>query len=235
MTVKFCISKELNQDDVELIDAVNGALSRLRSRRLPSIEIVGRYLDSKLAWKVGTYREVLLYRIVALCGSLALNWNASNILGCCLSARALMETSALLLDFEHELRKATALSDLGAINDLVTNRHFATRDKEWLEMHPEATATNVLTLIDKLDKRLLPNARKVYDVLSESCHPNYLGHHAMFGTLDPETGVTAYSETKAMEGNRQAIFGCMVLITLDESCMDRLETQIDRVADLQRA
>src|SRR5215212_3380427 len=107
MTIKFCIPEGSDRDDVELTNAVNETLSRLRMRRLSSIEIVGRYLDSKLAWKVGTYREAVLYRIVALSESLALNWNALNMLGCSLSARAIMETGALLLDFEHELQRAT--------------------------------------------------------------------------------------------------------------------------------
>jgi hypothetical protein len=232
---KFSSPNRLNSDDVELINGVNEALSRLRARRLPIIEIEGRYLDSRLAWKVGTYREGVLYRIVALGESLALNWNVQNMLGCCLPARALMETSALLLDFEHELRKSVAASDLDAVNDLVTNRHFATRDKKWLEAHPQAEAVNVLTLIDKLDKRLVKNARRVYDLLSERCHPNYLGHHAMFGTLDTRTGTTEYSESKDLEGNSHAIFACMALIRLVEKCIGRLETEIDRVADLQRS
>lgn len=202
---------------------------------MPQIEVVGRYLDSKLAWKVGTYREAVLYRLVALCESLALNWNVQNMLGCNLAARALVETSALLLDFEHELSKVVGTNDLGAVNDLVTNRLFSTREKKWLEDHPEAQAVNVLTLIDKLDRRLLKGARRVYDLLSESCHPNYLGHQAMFGTLDTDTGVTVYSTSKDLQGHRHAIFVSMLLVMLNENCFNRLETEIDHIADLQRS
>jgi len=79
--VEFEYSSRLKSDDVELINGVNRALSRLRLRRISHIEIRGRYLDSKLAWKVATYKEAVLYRIVALSESLALNWNAQNMWG----------------------------------------------------------------------------------------------------------------------------------------------------------
>jgi hypothetical protein len=235
MNIRFDSVAGLSSDDIELLASANQSIAHLIERRLPTIEVVGRYLDSKLAWKVGTFVEAILYRIVALSQSLALNWNVQNILGCNLSARALMETSALLLDFEHELSRAIAKGDLGEINSLVTNRHFATRDRGGLEVHPDALATNVLTLIDKLNKRLLDNGRHIYDILSESCHPNYLGHHAMYATLDPLTGTTAFSDSKDLEGHRHAIFGCMLLIPIDENCLNRLEVDIDRLAELQRA
>lgn len=234
MKIEFDPDMGLRSDDVELLASVNQCVGRLIERRLAKIEVVDRYLDSKLAWKVGTFVEVILYRLVALCQSLALNWNVQNMLGCNLSARALMETSALLLDFEQELSTAITEENLGAADELLNNRHFATRDKGWLESNPDTKAINVLTLIDKLNKRLLKNTRRIYDILSESCHPNYLGHHAMYATLDTRTGTTTFSDAKDLEGRRQAIFGCMYLILLDENCLKRLEVEIDRLAALQR-
>jgi hypothetical protein len=234
MPANFVVPTGSPSDDVELIEAINESLDRLRIQRVASIEVTGPYLESKLAWKIATQNETILYRIVALGESLALLWNARYMLGCSLLARALMETSALLLDFERVLQAEISSQDLRAIDDLVTKRHFATRDKEWLTIHPETEATNILTLIDKLDKRHLPNARKVYDALSESCHPNYLGGHAMFGALDTETGTTVYSDTKIMESNRHAILGCAALMMLDETCFDRLKEHIERVAELRR-
>ena len=234
MKIEFDSDMGLSSDNVELLASVNQCVGRLIDRRRTTIVVVDRYLDSKLAWKVGTFVEVILYRIVALCQSLALNWNVQNMLGCNLSARALMETSALLLDFEQELSAAITEENLGAVDKLVNNRHFATREKAWLESNPDTQAINVLTLIDKLNKRLLKNTRRIYDILSESCHPNYLGHHAMYATLDTRTGTTTFSEAKDLEGRRHGIFGCMYLILLDENCLNRLEVEIDRLADLQR-
>jgi hypothetical protein len=67
----------------------------------------------------------LLYRIVTLTESVALNWNHDNLLGAYLPARALVETSALLLEFEHDLKKHIAADDKGAIDALATNRQRA--------------------------------------------------------------------------------------------------------------
>jgi hypothetical protein len=110
-------------------------------------------IESKLALKLAVYREAMLWRIVALTESVALNWNSDNIVGAYLPARALIETSALLLDLEHELKKHIAASDIDALNSLLTSLTFATRNKKWIEGNPESEAINVLTLIDRTDKR----------------------------------------------------------------------------------
>jgi hypothetical protein len=72
----------------------------MKARRVDQIEVEGRLMESKLAWKLAVYRESVLWRIVALIESVALNWNSDNIVGAYLSARALIEASALLLDLE---------------------------------------------------------------------------------------------------------------------------------------
>ena len=48
---------------------------------------------------------------------------------------------------------------------------------------PETKAVNILTYIDRFDKRA-EGFRGHYDILSERCHPNALGHNFMFGKLD---------------------------------------------------
>lgn len=224
----------LSSDDVQLLQQINSTLVRLRDGRRAAIEVSGRYLVSKLAWKVATFAEGIRYRIVALAESLALNWNGKNALGCYLSARALIETSAVLLDFEHDLNAAVNRTDTAAIDFLCTNRQFSTRDERFLKGHPEAQAKNVLTMIDHLDKRRLNGIRKAYDIMSEHCHPNVFGHYSMFATLDPDSFTTLYSDAKGATGDRQATFSAMLLVMLVEKCFSRLDSEIDRVADLQR-
>lgn len=231
--IRFDVPDESISEDVSLISTANGIISRLKEMRAPFIEREGRYLQSKLAWKAATYRETILYRTVSLCESLALNWNSRNILGCSLSARALIETSALLLEFEHDLVEYIDKRDLEAINDLLTNRHFATRKKEWLENHPETQATNILTYIDKVDKRMLNGIREIYVSLSESCHPNYLGLHGLFSSLNTKTGRTDYSASKDFIGRSHAIMVSMMLVGFVENCAERLNTLVDRIAELQ--
>jgi hypothetical protein len=234
MTITFDVPSHLGPQDVETVEAVNESLSRLRDQRVQKIVVEGRLLESKLAWKLAVYREVLLYRIVALTESIALNWNQTNFLGAYLPARALIETSALLLEFEHELKRHVDAADIGAIDSILNNRTFATRHKEWIEQHPETEAVNILTYLDRLDKRLGMGIRKHYDSMSERCHPNYLGHHQMFSSLDTSNGTTSFSQSKDISAHHDVVLGALLLTLLDEHCIDRLGLEIDRIAKIQR-
>jgi hypothetical protein len=235
IVIQLNTPSDLKEGDVTLIREINAGLYRLQAQRVDQIEVEGRLMESKLAWKLAIYRESVLWRTVALTESVAINWNSDNIVGAYLSARALIETSALLLDLEHELRKHIDARDIAALDALMNSRTFATREKQWIEKHPESAATNVLTLIDRMDKRTGSGIRRLYDLMSERCHPNYLGHHQMYGTLDVETGTTSFSETKDIERHRDAILGATVLLLLNEKCIDRLENEIERIAALQTA
>jgi hypothetical protein len=233
--IEFKTPSNLKETDLGLIKEINAGLYRLRAQRVDQITVEGRLIESKLAWKLAVYREAVLWRIVALTESVALNWNCDNVVGMYLPARALIETSALLLDLEHELKKHFASRDIAALDALLTSRTFATRDKKWIEKDPQSEAINILTLIDRFDKRTDSGIRRHYDLMSERCHPNYLGHHQLYGTLDVDTGTTSFSETKDIERHRDVILGATLLLLLEENCIDRLENEIDRVAALQNA
>jgi hypothetical protein len=119
------------------------------------------------------------------------------------------------------------------IGSLVRNRSFATRDEELIKDLPGAIATNVLTFIDRLDRRLLPGLRAHYDFLSERCHPNSMGHHQLFGKRDRETNVTSYSDTHDPEGHLNHILAAATLLRFVEACMDRLDAAIPAIAEQQ--
>jgi hypothetical protein len=232
MTIAFNLAT-LSPNDVESVKAINAGLSRLRERRVQRIERAGRLLKSKLAWKVEVYRQVMLYRIVALVESVALNWNGDNLLGTYLPARALIETSAVLLEFEHDLEQHLAAEDISAIDALLTKVIFATRHKDWTEQYPPSKAVNVLTVIDRMDKRLAEGIRGHYDRMSETCHPNYLGHHQMFSSLDTNTGTTTFSDEKDLGRHRDVVIGALLLMLLDEGCINRLDSDINQLVALQ--
>jgi hypothetical protein len=221
----------LNDKDAELVETINSTLTRLKDRRLKELTVSGPFLKSKLAWKVAGYQQAVLYRVVMLANGCALNWNANNTLCSILAARALMETVALLLDFEIQLQRLCNGSDFGGIDDLVNNRTFATRDAEWISQAPETKATNAVTFIDKLE-RLLPDARRYYDMLSEWCHPNSLGHYMFFATLDTETGTVTYSDQKHGQEKLDVILGASLLILVVENSIVRLDEAILGLAEL---
>jgi hypothetical protein len=223
-------SANLEPDDSEDVERFNAALVRLKERRKEKIVVEGPFSESKLAWKIATYQQSILYRIVMLAAGCALNWNLKNTLCRFLAARALLETIAVLWDFERQITSLSEKADFGGIDKLVTNRIFSTRDEEWFKETPETEAVNVLTLVDKLDTQLLHGMRRHYDFLSERCHPNSLGHHMFFGTLDTGTGTTTYSDQKNVQMNLDHILGGAMLIEFAEKTIDRLDQVILQVA-----
>jgi hypothetical protein len=103
----FNIDFDVSEEHARAIADFNSTLVRLRNRRVDKIDVSASVLllRSKLAWKLATYQQPVLYRIVMLASGCAMNWNARNLLCSYLAARALIETMALFLEFEHELER----------------------------------------------------------------------------------------------------------------------------------
>jgi hypothetical protein len=232
--IPFEVMPEMNVDDVDSIKGVNLVLKRLAQRRVDRIEVSGNLLNSKLAWKIATYRQSMLYRTVALTSGCALCWNAGNSLCSMLTARALIETIALLIDFESRLHGLLDREDLAGIDQLIMRLSFSTRDQDWLAEHPDCEAVSVLTLVDKLSKLTdIDGLRRIYDMLSERCHPNSAGHQFFFGTLDTRTGTTTYSKKKEHKEKLNLVLLSASLIALAETAIDNLDTAVARTAEVQ--
>ena len=96
----------LPEDDRRVVGDLNTSLERLSGLRAVEITVSGKFLRSKIAWKLAIYQHVLLHQIVALMDGTAVAWNSRCTLSCMLSARAFMETFAVMAEFE---RKVTRL------------------------------------------------------------------------------------------------------------------------------
>lgn len=214
-------------------EKINEALKTLRELCLPVVERVGDYARSKIAWKLANYRMAMIYRGVSLGASATQLWNTRHVLTSVLAARALVETAALLRDFTDTCERALEASDLEQLNRVADDATFATRLKHWNEDSRFPPSKNVLTVLDRLDKKF-GGIRGHYDRLSEFCHPNYLGHFAAFGKLDHDTGRVAYSFDKIFnKGLLSHVFGGLLLTWLIEIDADRLANLIPKVAELQ--
>jgi hypothetical protein len=229
----FELDENVDQSDADEIREFNATLGRLRARRLTEISVSGPLLKSKLAWKIATYQQPVLYRVVMLASGCAANWNAQNLLCAYLAARAIIETVAVFWMFEVDLQELIGKGDVGGIDALITNRTFSTRDVKLVEAYPDMKATNILTLIDKLEMQILPGVRQHYDFLSERCHPNSFGQEHFFSSLDRETRIERYSDLNNLQRHFHYIFAGAMLIQVVEGCMDRLDMAILKVADLQ--
>lgn len=222
----------LPASDKDTVDELNAALARLNEMRAVEINIAGPFLRSKIAWKLATYQHALLHRTVALMDGVAVAWNHQATLSAMLSARALMETFAIFYALDTDVTKHLAAEDLERLDTIAQRGTFASRDTEWIKEHPETQAVNVLTFVDRFDKHLA-GFRGHYDRLSERCHPNSLGHHFMFSSLDTKEGTVSYSDETHPEGNAQSVLAAISPLPLVENIMVRLDKSILAVSDLQ--
>jgi hypothetical protein len=199
--------------------------------RATEINVSGPFLKSKIAWKLATYQHALLHRIVVLADGAALAWNGQNSLSAMLITRAFMETIALFwslrLDAEHFLES----QNLGALSDLADHGIFASRDEEWVKLHPEMKAKSVLKFIDRFNKTA-DGFRGHYDRLSERCHPNSQGHNFFFATLDRSSGTVTYEDERNSKQNAHTIFAGLFVVQLVPNISKTIDKTIEDIAEL---
>jgi hypothetical protein len=221
----------VSESDKKLVGELNTSLDRLSGLRAVEITVSGKFLRSKIAWKLATYQHVLLHRLVALMDGAAVAWNNRCTLSAILSARALMETFAVMAEFERRVTRLLKEEDLGGLDALAQNGIFASRNEELTKDSPETKAIGVLTYVDKFDK-IAEGFRGHYDMLSERCHPNSLGHNFMFSKLDRTDGTVRFCDEREPGRNGKMILAALAPLPLAESISARLDELIERVSDL---
>jgi hypothetical protein len=227
----FIWDDRLTEGDKKLVGELNTSLDRLNGLRALEINVSGKFLRSKIAWKLATYQHVLLHRLVALMDGAAVAWNNRCTLSAMLSARALMETFAVMAEFERRVAHLLKEENLGGLDAVAQNGIFASRDPDWIKDNPDTQAVSVLTYIDKFDKRVEGFCGH-YDRLSERCHPNSLGHNFMFAELDRTDGTVRFCDERVPTRNGELIMGALAPLPLVESIMARLDELIEKVSDL---
>lgn len=235
MTLKeptyFIWDDRLAETDRELVGDLNTSLKRLNGLRALEINVSGKFARSKIAWKLAAYQHVLLHRLVALMDGAAVCWNNRCTLSAMLSARAVMETFAVMAEFERGVTRLLKEEDLGGLDALAQNGIFASRDEELIKENPKTAAISVLTYIDKFNKRA-EGFRGHYDMLSERCHPNSLGHNFMFSKLDRTDGTIRFCDEQEPARNGQMILAALAPLPLVETISTRLDGLFEKVSDL---
>ena len=128
--IRLIWDDRLNEIDKKLVEELNASLDRLNCVRAVEINVSGPFARSKIAWKLATYQHVLLHRIVALMDGTAVAWNNHCTLSAILSARALMETVAVIAEFDERVVRLLGREDLGGLDALAQQGIFASRAPE---------------------------------------------------------------------------------------------------------
>jgi hypothetical protein len=146
-----------------------------------------------------------------------------------LCSRALLEDAALLWGFNRQMLPFLKARDADGIDALVFPKVFASRRPKDIEEHgEEIKARNILTSIDKMTVDH-PNIRRIYDDLSEVCHPNSLGVFSHFAdTFDDKRAVFDDGQDMADVALHHLIF-CGLMFAAEETIIGEMQTAIDEI------
>ena len=169
---------------------VTDALLSLRGRLVREITRRQIAATPKMVWKIKSTYQCLIRRTIEAADGMRMAWNAGNLLTTMTMARSLIETGAIVRNLTDLVKKAVADKDVDALDKAVMQAGFATRDAVLLAERPDYKATNILTMIERLDKSLFkdktPRLQSAYDFLSEFAHPNHFGIMGLYSDNFPD-------------------------------------------------
>lgn len=216
------------EDDRQITDAYLA----LKKRFIPEYRV--DYLSSlpKIVWKASCTYQCIIRRTIDIADGLRSAWNAGNVLTAITMGRSLVETGSIAKRLSDGIRAATEKRDVEALDSIVMNIGFATRLKG---IYDEADADkykaqNILTAIEKMDKKLFRDKRlrlsATYEFLSEFAHPNHLSLHGLYNTefhreYRNEFGITAKKKTDILPNLRVAL-NMVWLVNIEAKAFDEM-------------
>ena len=219
-------------EDWEKVEKYNAGLNQLIARRKSEVAVVGPLVESKTAWKCAILQQALLHRLTMLASGCANEWNAGNVLASILCARAIIETLCLASFIADEIKRFCGVNDIEGIEKLANDHLFATRDDEMIARHIGFQAKNILTFIDKFDKKM-PGVREAYDFLCEFCHPNGSGLLMTYGVINRQTGAVTFAEfAPRLRYAEKHVITCFMLVLFGEPIMNTFDHFIPIVAKI---
>jgi len=155
----------------------------------PSVSVEDLGSKSKLPFKLVSARELLGYRLVDLTRIAISNFEEGSPTAALILARASFETTAVLMDVSRALENFLTSRSLEDVDDALMKALFASNIIEALP-----NPVNILTRVDRLNRRF-SGARKLYDELCESAHPNYAGTFGAYGSVDMESRTLSFGQS----------------------------------------
>jgi hypothetical protein len=221
--------------DWEEVQAVNTVLAQLQERKKATLGRQDDQLTSKTTWLVAVFEQAILYRITALAGAAIAMWEARNPLGATLSARSLLESGALVLAVERELRRLADGGKLAEIDAYVVERAFVTQPGGWIEQARVARPVETLALIDAADQ-VYAGTRFCYDRLSEIAGPEALGQYAVFGAIDKSGTSVAFRDIESLDSSTfRLILNAARIVVPAAAALESIDALVNKAAALEKA
>ncbi|NQT84228.1 hypothetical protein HQ563_14465 [bacterium] len=168
-------------------DAVEEQLERGKAAQITVSRASEVSPVTKVPLEAQALLQVGLRRNMELTASFVESFNAELFAPLFLTGRAVLETACLLWEFWARTDRIVKEQDKAALDDFedrITKALLGVKSPACGGDPENYPAPNVLTIIDRLNKREFPRLRWFYDTLSEFAHPNYFGMHAAYGRVD---------------------------------------------------
>ena len=178
---------------------IDAALDVLTSRRVPEID--GYLLSpvSSIPSKIADLLQLGTRRSIDLAESTIRETNREQLNSSCVLARAVLETACLMLYISLQVRRAVqdpTTADFDKLNTFMTNTLVGSGRKAKTFYFKEGhVVTNILTIMEKLDKELETAFLGFYEGLSEHAHPNAHGMALTYAETH-KACVTTYTNQK---------------------------------------
>lgn len=212
-----------------MIDNTEEVINRIKALKRKSVAPLLKNLAYRPTFNIDYYREALLHRFIDLCEGAIMLTRSRNCVSAIVCARSAQETFAVIAYLSCKLETLSSEKDLRSLLDTMHRLSIGWKgDEEFPEM------INVLTCIDKVSKKLDPEFRKHYDMLSESAHPNYQGVLGTYSQPDHETLEVAIGMSSKSEDRLQSLVLTTIQICslLFEHVQSEFEDLMNKALDM---
>ena len=183
---------------------VEERLKELIDLKVPICDGIGLSPVSPLPAKVFILMQVGLRRTIELTEASMREIIRQNVSSTCVLVRAALETACLLWEVMRQVESAVNKgdkTDVKELDRLISSTLLGGKSKKWA-LSEKMVARNVLTIIQKLTKKLDVPLMDFYEGLSEHAHPNYHGMMATYTVVGHEGGITKFTSNR--EGRTEA-------------------------------
>jgi hypothetical protein len=207
--------------DWDAVTSVNATLARLQQRRATTVSRQHEPILPKVAWKVEVAVQAALWRLVALGEAATRMWNARNPLGACLLARAALDNTAALADFNRRIENLALDGNLADIDALVTLRSFKT-ELDGVDAEKRQSFTPSI------------GAKAAYEQLCVLTGPESVNQFTLFGHLDKTGTAVAFAESESFDRSILALIVASLRALEDaESIFVAIDGTLARLAALE--
>ena len=213
---RFSADIRLNHSEFDNPGQIEAALERLAAQKVASKDGFRMSPVSTLPAKMFEVMQCGVRRTVDLTDSAIREINGRNVVAACVLVRGVLETSCLLWDLIRRVEQivedgdVTDLEKLGKyVSDTLLGHGPKAKTFVLFEGH---VVTNVLTIIERLDKQLDAPFMNFYEGLSEHAHPNAHGMVLLYTDRHHE-GVTYFTERNERRAKASLILALGALAT----------------------